>query len=505
MKRAGKVYLVGAGPGDPDLITNKGLKLLKTCDVVIYDRLVSDRLLNYVKKDCVKIYVGKTVGSHKFHQEEINQIIIEQAFLHPVVVRLKGGDPFVFGRGGEEVLALKEQEIRYEVIPGVTSAIAAATYAGIPITHRGSSQSFHVITGHTAEEEVNISKDLKAFAQMDGTLVILMGIGNIDKIRDELLSNGKSKQTPVAVISNGTTPCQKEVKGTLDNICEKVRESGMKAPAVIVIGSVAELDMKPTIRYPLSGVSVGITGTQKITDKLTTLLEEQGASVALISSSTIYQYENNMQFDHAIQLLEQYQWLVLTSTNAVQLFFEKMLERKIDHRRLSHIKFAVVGSGTEQALWQHGYQADLIPATYTVAHLAKELCEIINKEDRLLIPRANQGSEELIDILNNNHIVFDDIKIYDVINSDTTREHQKDLLQQIDYLTFASSSGVHGLLKDSVISPVEMLENVKVVCIGEATMSTLQEYDYYQAILAKEASVIGLVERICEEVEASNI
>lgn len=544
----GKVFLVGAGPGDPGLITQKGINLLKKCDVVIYDRLVSSRLLNYLKEGCEKIYVGKAVGNHSIKQEEINQIIVEKALTHQVVVRLKGGDPFVFGRGGEEVLTLREHGIPYEVIPGVTSAIAAVTYAGVPITHRGISQSFHVITGHTAEGLNDIPEDFKVLAKLKGTLVILMGLRNLSRIKEELLANGKSIHTPVTVISNGTTLWQKEVRGTLEDICQKVKDKEIKAPAIIVVGEVAELDLRSPIGSVLTGIKVGVTGTKAITDKLSEYLEELGAQVEIVSASEIIEYENNSAFDNALKTLEQYQWIVFTSTNAVNIYFNKMKELRIDLRRMAHIKVAAVGSGTGKVLSQHGILADFIPKHYTVSNLANELCSFISDDERLLIPRAAQGSEELIEILNRNKKSYEDITIYDIkesngFHSDIKESNDelsdikedngylsnnkecngylsyikednkylpeiresnnylldmKEKISQFDYITFASSSGVHSFFRGWTKNPKELLGNAKAVCIGEATEATLRDFGYTDAYIAKEASVKGLAERICE-------
>ncbi len=502
MKKAGKVYLVGAGPGDPGLITVKGLKLLKSCDAVIYDRLVSDRLLAQVKEGCEKIYVGKTVGSHEYSQEVINQILIDKAFTYPMIVRLKGGDPFVFGRGGEEVIALKEQGIPYEVVPGVTSAVAAATYAGVPITHRGYSQSFHVITGHAAGEDADIAEALKTFAHTDGTLIVLMGIGNLAQITRELMENGKASDTPVLVVANGTTKDQKEVRGTLADIMHKVEEAGLKAPAVIIIGKTAALDMKATILHPLSGVKVGITGTKELSDKLTDQLEELGAQTKLINTSMIYELDDNPEFRDALSSIEQYRWVVFTSSNAVRLFFKALQSLQIDQRRLANIKFAVVGSGTKETLSQHGYRADLLPEQYTGVGLAEKLLSVVNEWERILIPRARQGSDDLIEILENNHVCYNDIKIYDVISSTFDPEKWRQQIMQLDYITFASSSGVEGLFKEWEIDLKELFARTKVICIGDATERTLRSYGYEKALVAPEASIKGLVGKILEDYEA---
>lgn len=500
MENSGKVYLVGAGPGDPELLTLKGRRLLQVCDAVIYDRLVSEKLLDYVKKDCERIFVGKTVGNHALKQEEINQVIIEKAAVHSVIVRLKGGDPFVFGRGGEEVLALKEQGIPYEVVPGVTSAIAAAAYAGIPVTHRGNSQSFTVITGHTAEEEKHLPEDLSSLARAAGTLIILMGISNLDRITEELSAGGKHPDTPVAVVSNGTTPYQKEVRGKLSDICRKVKEAGIKAPAVIIVGSVAELDMKGTITYPLAGIGIGITGTREMREKLVQQLEELGAYTIVLGSLEVADYSEKPEFDTALLSLEQYRWIVFTSTNAVNLFFQRMDKLAIDRRKLSKARFAAVGAGTAKALLQYGYHADLVPPQYSAYHLARELGTFVKPEEKLLIPRAEQGSEELLTILKDKNILYEEIKIYDVISKYPEAELYERQMEQTDYLIFTSSSGVHGFFRNSSGKAEELTKGRKAVCIGEATQKTLAEYGYTDILTAKEASVKGIIESILEDV-----
>lgn len=499
MEKSGKVYLVGAGPGDAELLTLKGKRLLETCDTVIYDRLASEKLLEYVKDSCECIFVGKIVGNHALGQKEINQIIIEKARTSEVVVRLKGGDPFVFGRGGEEALALKEEGIAYEIVPGITSAIAAAAYAGIPVTHRGCSQSFTVITGHTAEEDENIPDTMADMAKIPGTLIVLMGMGNLERITEKLLEGGKHPDTPVAVVSNGTTPWQREVRGNLTDICRKVKEEGIAAPAIIIVGSVAGLDMKASVIHPLSGVRVGITGTKEIREKLTKQLEELGAAAVTVGALELVDYSEKPEFDQALQLLEQYRWVVFTSSNAVKLFFQRLRKLSVDYRKLSHIRFAAVGSGTAKVLLEYGFYADLVPEDYSAVNLAQELCKTVIPTEKLLIPRAVQGSEDLITILQEKNILCDDIKIYDVVNNPNLTELTHTRLKQLDYLVFSSSSGVHGFFQNN--SRIEVLKDTKIVCIGEATRKTLYEYGFEDVLSSKEASVNGIVERIEDHVK----
>lgn len=491
------VYLVGAGPGDPSLITQKGLKLIKSCDVLIYDRLISEDFLMEVKADCEKIYVGKTVGNHTFRQDEINEIIIKKALEHKTIVRLKGGDPFVFGRGGEEILALENHKIAYEVVPGVTSAIAAASYAGIPVTHRGLSGSFHVITGHTAKQDVQTDEDFEVLSKLKGTLIFLMGMGNLELIVQKLLFHGKDALTPVAIISNGTTKHQYTVRGTLDNIVQKAMEGKVIAPASIVIGEVAALSLlSPSKEKELSGIKVGVTGTHGMTEKLREYLENLGASVEILTSSYLQEFDDNPVFDQALSHIKRYHWIAFTSSYGVTVFFERMRRCQVDYRNLSHIKFAVIGEGTKRTLSDYGYYADYMPTKYTSLDLAQGLSEIMQDEEWLLIPRANLGSEELVKVLQEANRKFDDIKVYDLVE-EKREELERIEIEALQYITFASSSGVHHFLRGRTENVNELFQFTKVICIGDVTEKTLQEYGYHKAIVAKEFTAKGLVDAIC--------
>ncbi len=489
MEEAGKVYLVGAGPGDPELITRKGLAILSACDVVIYDRLISDELLTCVKESCEKLYVGKNKGFHTLNQEEINRLIIQKAKERQIVVRLKGGDPFVFGRGGEEAQALIEASIPFEVIPGITSAVAAAAYAGIPITQRGVSQSFHVITGHTKDYRVGMSEDFEVLAKLNGTLVFLMGLSNLEEIVDRLLVHGKSPDTPAAVISKGTTREQREARGNLKNIVSRVLEAGIISPAVIIIGEVAGLDMKSPISGPLSHVCIGITGTREFNERLEKPLKALGARVEIIYQSEIIEYQNNEAFETALRSLKTYQWILFTSSNAVNIFFQRMLTLKIDYRTLAPTKFAVIGSKTEQTLLQYGFTPDYKPEVHTGEALAYGLCYLINEKDRLLILRAERGSQDLNLILTEHKIAFDDLKIYDVCGSMRTANQTQHRTLRPDYMVFASASAVHGLMKEAE----GLILDTKIVCIGDVTARALREYGVSELQLAKECSINGII------------
>lgn len=320
MDRLGCVYLVGAGPGDPGLMTLKGRELLSLCDVVVYDHLASERFLDWVPENCRKIYVGKQAGHHSMKQEEINGILVELALSGRTVVRLKGGDPFVFGRGGEEVLALEKHGIPYETVPGVTSAVAVPESAGIPVTHRAVSRSFHVITGHTQAGTECLPPDFGVYGTLPGTLVFLMGLGQLPKIVQQLIDSGKSPDTPAAVIENGTLPGERVIRAPLAQISSRVREAGLGTPAVIVVGDTAAYEMKYRTEGPLAGKRVGITGTEQFAGKLAAALSEQGAQVSWLINMKVEDHIDEAPMQTAYRNLSDYTWLVFTSANGVRLF-----------------------------------------------------------------------------------------------------------------------------------------------------------------------------------------
>lgn len=488
------VYLIGAGPGDPGLITVKGLEYLKTCDAVIYDRLVSEQLLGYLKKDCVRIYVGKESGKHSKTQEEINHILIESTFRYEKIVRLKGGDPFVFGRGGEEVEELTKRQIPFEVVPGVTSAVAVPSSAGIPVTHRGISRSFHVITGHTHDSENTLTDNYEVLAKLDGTLIFLMGLAALEQITEQLIRYGKAVDTPAAAISNGTMIHEKTVRGTLHDITEKVKAAEIPSPAIFVVGEVAELEYKQNYNLPLTEISFGITGTEHFRERLESGLRLLGAKTATICDMKVQETEHIHQLEEELEYLAEYQWIIFTSTNAVRIFFETMQRMHIDRRKLNNIKFAVIGSGTRQVLEQYGYIADFIPKRYNSGELATEFAAtVVNKNDRVLIPRALQGMEELTEILDIHKIEYTEIPIYDVTGGVV---EQKDMLDSLDCLIFASASGVNAFFEDLNKSGITLAEDMTIACLGEATAVALQQYSAKAKIIARASNVEGLLEAI---------
>ena len=474
----GIVYFVGAGPGDEGLITVKGAEKLKSCDVVIYDRLACEGLLNYTKPGCKKIYAGKQAGRHYKKQEEINQILVDYALPGNVVVRLKGGDPFVFGRGTEEIEALEKYNIPYEVIPGVTSAIAVPECAGIPVTHRGVSRSFHVITGHTNTATGVPECNYKALAAAGGTLVFMMGLANIDEIAGSLIKEGMPADTPAAVISGGTTAGQKVLRSQLGRIAKEVKENNLFSPAVIIVGETASYNYNYNKNISsfyettyFSRKTAGIVATRVLREKIEEGLRISGTACVPVCDMEVEAVSAEGLIKE-LEDIEKYNWIVFTSRNGVLLFFKALRNSHTDIRRLSGIKFAVIGNGTGQQLYKYGINADFVPSEYTSAVFAKELSRIILPGETVLLPRAVQGSRELTDIFTKENILFKELKIYYV------KGHLMpgaDYLEQLSCIIFLSASGVREFARLVKENEKKLPEGIKFICIGEVTRKALEE------------------------------
>ena len=499
MKETGKVFLVGAGPGDPGLMTEKGLKRLRECDAVVYDHLASERFLDEVPEESQKIYVGKKAGCHYMKQEEINRLLVDLAREGKNVVRLKGGDPFVFGRGGEEVMAVSREGIPYEVVSGVTSAIAALASAGIPVTHRAVSRSFHVMTGHTMTEAGKLPLDFAEFAGLSGTLIFLMGLTHLPLIVKGLLENGKSGSTPAAVIEKGTLPDQRVVRGTLDTIEQRVAEEGIGTPAIIVVGEVTALDFSSTYHEPLKGARVAVTGTGLLAAKLRKSLEEAGASTECVLSLELESCRSGEAMKAAYERLEDYGWIVFTSANAVREFFLGLLESGRDNRSVGHVKFAAVGKGTAKELLRYGFTTDYIPEEFCAAALARGLKDVVKEGERLLIPRSLKGSPELNGILDGAGIRYDDVVLYNVAERKQGEKELSEALKKADYLTFASGSGVDAFFENAGEDVTALLAGIRVVCIGDITAKKLEEHGRKADVTASRFTVEGMTEAVSED------
>ena len=474
----GKVYLIGAGPGDPTLITVKGLELLKRAEVLVYDYLASPKLLKHVPKETELIYAGKKGGvCHAHTQEEINQMLVDHAKAGKVVVRLKGGDPFIFGRGGEEIEELAKHGIAFEVVPGVTSATAAATYAGVPITHRGYTSSVAFITGHEdpTKDTTNIAWD--KIATGIGTLVFYMGIKNLPFITENLIKHGRSPETPVAVVRWASTPIQRSVVGTLATIAEVVKKERIKPPALIVVGEVVSL--RDTINWfekrPLFGKRILVTRTREQASELVRLLEDHGADCVEGATIALAPPESWEPLDQELDRLGDYQWLAFTSINAIRAFFGRLFERGMDSRRLGGVKVAAVGTATAEALREYGVNADLLPVEFTGDGLAEAMKAQGMDGMRVLIPRAKKAREALPEILKENGAEVTVVPVYQNVQPLDYEMVRKELADgTIDMVTFTSSSTVTNFLAMLGDDRDRLLAKVKVATIGPITAKTAE-------------------------------
>lgn len=538
---AGKVYLVGAGPGDPGLITVAGLERIRAADVIVYDRLVSSRLLEYARPDAELVYVGKVAGdggtgnkeqgtrklSEGHDQESINRTLVEKAREERTVVRLKGGDPFVFGRGGEEAEALRSAGIEYEIVPGVTSAVAVPAYAGIPVTHRGVASSFAVITGHEDPEKTETAIDWAHLAKAVDTLVFLMGVRNLPDIVARLTENGRVPETPVAVIRWGTTPEQRTITGTLADIAARVEEAGLRPPAIAVVGEVVRL--RETLSWfedrPLFGKRVLITRTRRQASTLARLLADEGAIPVELPSIEIEPIEDVERVNLAIEALvnskqqasncddkptnrqadktgrDGYAWVVFTSANAVELLFEHLAERGLDSRAFASALIAAIGPATARALAERGLRADVVPAEYVAEAVVEAMRSLVLPGERVLLPRAESARAELVRGLESLGATVDEVPIYRAaVPSEASPEVLAELREgRIDVVTFTSSSTVRNLV--AMLADASALERPLIACIGPITAQTAREAGLRVDVIASEYTVEGLVAALREYME----
>jgi uroporphyrinogen III methyltransferase/synthase len=487
--KTGCVYLVGAGCGEADLITMRGAALLKCCDVVVYDDLIDEDLLAMIPKGAKRVYMGKRSGKHSALQCEISEALVALASEGNVVVRLKGGDPFVFGRGGEEALALKAAGIPFEEVPGISSSIAIPAAAGIPVTHRGASQSFHVITAHTADTPDGLPAFLDDLAHLQGTLVFLMGLAQLPAIAKRLTAAGMSPDTPAAVVSGGNSPNPATERATLATIADRVREEGVRSPAVIVVGNVAAMDLSATIKKPLQGVRIGLTGTAAVTEKLKPALAAYGAQVFFAERSAV----EVLPFDFPAEKIcnGKPHWLVFTSSNGVRIFFDRLRKQHIDLRRLHACRFAVIGQATAETLARYGIVADLCPEVYTSEALGACMVKNVPFDEDVYLFRSRKGSKKLLEVLSA-HCAAHDVPTYDLYSDPETEEQAKPLLETTDYLTFSSASGVELFFEAHQKLP----ENATCVCIGEVTAKALARRCDRPFLTASEISAEGIVDAI---------
>lgn len=478
--KTGKVYLVGAGPGDPGLITVKGRELLARAEVLVYDHLASKKLLKHVPATAELIYAGKKGNvHHAMTQEEINQVLVDRAKKGCTVVRLKGGDPFIFGRGGEEIQELVAAGIAFEVVPGVTSATAAATYAGIPITHRDFTSSVAFITGHEDPTRENSRIAWDKIATGIGTLVFYMGIKNLAFIADSLMANGRSADTPVAVIRWASTPEQRTVVGTLATIVERVKAAKITPPALVVVGEVVSL--RDTIDWfekkPLFGKKILVTRTRDQASELVSLLEDAGAACLEGATIALEEPASWDELDATLADLAAFDWLLFTSINAIAFFFRRLSEKGLDARALKGVRIGVVGTATAEALARHGLRADLLPAEFTGEGLAAALLAEGVAGQKILLPRAQEAREVLVEKLAEGGAAVTVVPVYRNVRPDSYDEVRGALeRKEIDVVTFTSSSTVSNFLEMLAIRDQDefarLLGGVKVAVIGPITAKT---------------------------------
>lgn len=490
----GKVYLVGAGPGDPGLITVRGAEVLSRADVVVNDRLANPRLLRYARPDAEIVYAGKSARDHRLSQEEIIELIINRATAGKIVARLKGGDPFVFGRGGEEALALAQVGVDFEIVPGVTSAVAAPAYAGIPVTHRGKATSLGVITGHEAQDKDVTDIRWERIATGLDTIVFLMGVENLPHIVDNLLANGRAADTPAAVVQWGTHPFQRTVTGTLADIVPRCESAGLTAPAVTVVGDVVSL--RESIRWfdrrPLFGRRIIVTRAEGQASALTGPLEELGARVDEFPVIKFSPAPDTGPIDAAIASLAGFDWIVFTSANGVERFVLRLEQLGMDLRAMGGSKLAAIGPKTARALLDLRLRVDYVPSEY-VAEAVVEQFPADVRGRRVLIPRALEAREELPAGLRERGAEVVVAPVYRTVMDDSRSAELRERLADgsVDVITFTSASTVRFFFEQiggTVIPP-----RAVIACIGPVTADAARARGLSPAVVADEYTIEGLV------------
>ncbi|NLB88937.1 MAG: uroporphyrinogen-III C-methyltransferase [Syntrophomonadaceae bacterium] len=501
--KKGFVYLVGAGPGDPGLFTIKGKTILEKADVVVYDRLVSNQILNWAPANAELIYVGKASGNHALPQEEINALLVQKAKEGKIVVRLKGGDPFLFGRGGEEALYVREHGIDFEIVPGITSAIAVPAYAGIPVTHRDNTSTLHIVTGHEKPGKQESSINWQQLAQGIGTIVFLMGVENLPYIAESLIANGKNPETPVALIRWGTLPEQEVLMGTLENIVEKVREANFRPPAVIVVGEVVNLrdSLSWVENKPLWGKRIIVTRARAQASGLVEKISELGGLPIEFPTISIEKEDNYTALLNAFKNISNYDWIVFTSVNAVEIFFEEFRKVNMDIRDLRGIKICAIGPTTRESLEKKCIIVDTMPDEYRAEGIIEELKDKIKPGNWVLLPRARGARSVLPEALKQWGAHVNEIYIYKAVaEKRVSKEMFEEIMAgKVDFITFTSSSTVHNFINIvGLDNALRISKKTKLACIGPITANTAKEAGLSIDIVAKKYTIDGLITAIID-------
>lgn len=501
-----KVYLVGAGPGDLGLVTVRAKALIESCDVLVYDYLANPQIKQWTKPGCELIYVGKRPNLHAIPQDEIEDVLVDRAKKGLVVVRLKGGDPFIFGRGGEEACRLQEDGLNFEIVPGVTAALGSAAYAGIPLTHRDHSSSICFLTGHEDPEKHEMHVDFQYFAKSKGTLCIYMGMGHLDYIAQEIIKGGRSKETPVAVVQWATLGKQRSLVGTLDDIAEKVQDAGLSSPSVVIVGDVAQF--RDVIGWhekrPLYGKRIAVTRKKEQASVLCSKLQALGAEILelpLIDVQLDYDEEN---LEDVFSELATYEWIFFTSPNGARYFFELFFKKFKDLRCLGPMRIACIGNSTAKVVEQHNLEVDFIPETAVAEELAKSFLESNDVENQnLLVVTGNLNRDVLVKTLEDEgRAIVDTLKVYETVPSDLSNEPDAVSFREqgAHAITFTSSSIVqsfvdqakHLQLSKDAIRP-------KGISIGPITSEKMKKIGLPVDATAKEHNIDGLVAAIVKK------
>lgn len=492
---SGHVVLVGAGPGDEGLITVKGLKAIESADVIIYDYLANPKLLKHAKKECEFIYVGKKAKNHTLSQDGINELIVDKASEGKKVLRLKGGDPYIFGRGGEEGAYLFSKGIDFEVVPGISSSIGGLAYAGIPVTYREIATSFHVITGHTSEETKPINYE--ALAKLDGTLIFLMGIGNMDKITSGLIRAGKSAHTPAAIVYEASTPRQKVEVATLETLVSK-KHVGEEKPGIIVVGEVVTkrtaLDF--VSRKPLFGKKIIITRATTQNSSLMEKVTELGGFAVELPTIQIDPIRST-ELQESIEHIKDYNHIIFTSQNSVQIFLDQLRKRNLDARCLSNLKITCIGTVTAKMLETYYLRPDYVAETYSGEGICSLLEDVLKKSDKVLFPRSKKGNQKIVDVLSD-LCELTVIDIYDTVLVEQEIDVVKDALKDTDWILFTSGSTVDNFIQ--LLNSAEIIwdEKIKNLSIGPVTSQRLFYHQCQNVIESKTHTIDGMIQRMIE-------
>ncbi len=499
--RAGKVYLVGAGPGDKGLITLKAVECLKLADVVVYDYLANKLFLDFSLSKSKKIYVGKKGSSHSKGQEEINRLLIREARLGKIVVRLKGGDPFIFGRGGEEAEALAKAKIPFEVVPGVTSAVAVPAYAGIPLTHRNFTSVVAFVTGHEQDKRGIHPPDWNSLSKI-GTLVFLMGYGRLPEIAKKLIDAGRAPSTPVAVIQWGTLPKQRTAIGTLKTIVKEVQKMNLRPPTITVVGDVVSLREKISWfeTLPLFGKRIVVTRARAQASVLSEKLSALGAQVIEVPVLEVAPPKSFRELDHEIKNIKKYSWIVFTSTNAVHFFYERLKVLKLDARQLAGVRCMAVGEVTASALRAGGIHADFVSKGGTALAMIQEWLRLKLKAKRILFPSAEDAQEEWITLLASKKIKVKRVVAYRKKKPQIDSKKLDEIFNPpVHLLTFASSSAAKNFFNLIPKKNRSLLSTIPVLCIGPTTLATARDLGFENFLpLPHSPTIDAMVQRLIE-------